>query len=438
MGTPGFLAGLASETERERDAARQDKVAGRERQASLIEAEINAIYNSNASPEQKQAAFSDARKRLSALYAPEEGRDLLSRILHIGQKNKPAGPMRETLGIPDDLQQHAGQKVWPGMTLEDVLAMSGGQPTTTLTPEEQRDADLIAKGLKPRATAPKENKLEDYVAEWEKITGKKMTPEQKLHTLDILSGVEAKPSDKPAKPLELAKGTTGLVEDPETNQFYSESDLKAGRVPKDKATQVSQLLEGQQREANQKALDEARKNAEILARAVQLGDIRSQQKARSDFANLTKRAVAGHAYLKSTEQEVAEAGKTKDQTGTIAGDRLIVEGYMQLMFGIDPKALRGSPTFMASMLKAGGVDDRTISLYNGLRTGASLNQSVREQYLDAAKRQIQSWDYAVAAQASLNPDDPIISKEAANYATSIATQDSGEKQSKKRVVTSGQ
>ena len=150
--------------------------------------------------------------------------------------------------------------------------------------------------------------------------------------------------------------------------------------------------------------DEGRKMAEAINKAAQIGDLRELQKQREAVFKTAQRGIAGHSFYKTIQAQVENAERTGGQ-GTTAGDLLIVESFMQLMFGIDPKALRGSPKMMETMMRQGGVDDRTIAWYNGVISGGKLSQDVRNEMLDSAKDQLQSWDQAVNMTGQLT-DDP--------------------------------
>lgn len=150
--------------------------------------------------------------------------------------------------------------------------------------------------------------------------------------------------------------------------------------------------------------DEARKTAEAINRAIKVGDASELRKNQAAVLKTAQRGISGHTFFKTVQAQVENAERTGGQ-GTTAGDMLIVESFMQLMFGIDPKALRGSPKMMETMMKQGGVDDRVIGYYNTLLTGGKLSQDVRNEMLDDAKEQLNSWDSAVTMTGQLT-DDP--------------------------------
>jgi hypothetical protein len=84
----------------------------------------------------------------------------------------------------------------------------------------------------------------------------------------------------------------------------------------------------------------------------------------------------------------------------------IAEGFMQLMFGLNPKALRGSPGMLEAILKqSGGWDDRMIAEMNKALTGGRLSQDVRQTIQEAATRQVEAWDQQVHQTAAMT-DDP--------------------------------
>jgi hypothetical protein len=154
-----------------------------------------------------------------------------------------------------------------------------------------------------------------------------------------------------------------------------------------------------------KATLEAQKTAEAINKAIKIGDVRAQQKEYQDIWKIAQRGINGHGFLRTVSQEVAaaEAGGGK---GTKFGDMNIAEGFMQLMFGLNPKALRGSPQMLESILKeSGGWDDRAIAEMNKALTGGRLSQDVRNDILEKASRQVEAWDQQVRQTAAMT-DDP--------------------------------
>jgi hypothetical protein len=159
---------------------------------------------------------------------------------------------------------------------------------------------------------------------------------------------------------------------------------------------------------------EARKNTEALNRAMTLQDHGAIIAARKSIEKTMERGVAGHSFVTTIKNMVEEARKTHGQSGTTSGDLLIIEGYMQTMFGIDPRALRGSPKMVEFTLKEGGVDDRTIAWWNTIKSGGRLDQPVREEILRNSLIQIQSWDQAVRDNVQL-VDDPVMKQRMSRY-----------------------
>jgi hypothetical protein len=171
---------------------------------------------------------------------------------------------------------------------------------------------------------------------------------------------------------------------------------------------------------NEKAGIEARKNAEAIQKAIQLGDIREAEKQRMEVAKVVKRGINGHGFLRSVAQEVA-AADVGGGVGTKFGDMNIAEGFMQLMFGLEPKALRGSPAMLETILKqSGGWDDRAIAEINKAYKGGRLSQEVRNQILEAATRQVMAWDQQVFQTGDLLSEDAKTKALVAKYRQKIS------------------
>lgn len=198
-----------------------------------------------------------------------------------------------------------------------------------------------------------------------------------------------------------------------TGDFVSEitdADGKSYRghdpeLPENLKAIVKEYESNAQKSEETRATREAKKNADALNRAMQIGDMREAQKQRDEVFKTAKRGISGHSFLKTIAQQVNDA-ELSGGVGNKWGDMLIAEGFMQLMFGVDPKALRGSPKMMETLLsQQGGWDDRGIAEMNKAINGGRMSQAVREQALKSAQQQIDSWDQQIR-QTGMLVDDP--------------------------------
>jgi hypothetical protein len=193
----------------------------------------------------------------------------------------------------------------------------------------------------------------------------------------------------------------GLITDAQGKTW----DVNDPALPEDLKKLVKATRKAHTDDLTEKATIEARKSAEALQRAIALGDIRGQQKQRMEVVKTVQRGISGHGFLRTVAQEVASAD-AGGGAGNKYGDMLIAEGFMQLMFGKDPKALRGSPGMLETTLKeAGGWDDRAIAEINKAYNGGRLSQAVRNQILEAATRQVAAWDQQVFQTGELLAED---------------------------------
>jgi hypothetical protein len=186
-------------------------------------------------------------------------------------------------------------------------------------------------------------------------------------------------------------------------------------------------------EAEQKATVEARKNAEAITKALTVMNMQEAKKGYDNVLKAATRGAAGHSFLKSVEDQV-DAARANNGNGTTSGDLLLIEGYMQLMFGADPKALRGSPQMQTQLLKQGGVDDQAVAWWQSVKSGGRLSQGVREQILDASKSQVGAFDQYVNTTGQL-VDDPTVKKLVTNYNARIAGTGSSQSPNKKNDAT---
>ena len=269
----------------------------------------------------------------------------------------------------------------------NALKKTAGSLGITLTPDDYR----MALGVQPRITSPfalwqkehPEGTFEEYEAEVTKQREEEKGPKE----------VKITPVPGTSEPYKITgpDGKTWDVNDPQ--------------LPPPLKKEVATYREAQAKGEEKKQLIEARKNAEAINRAIALMDARDLRKARDEVRKVVHRGISGHSFLKTVAQEVATADMTGGR-GTTSGDMLIVEGFMQLMFGVDPKALRGSPKMMEMLLKQGGWDDKAIAMMNSAYSGGKLSQDVRNQILEASTRQVASWDQNVT-QTGIFTDDPV-------------------------------
>jgi hypothetical protein len=307
--------------------------------------------------------------------------------------------------------------------LFDKLGLQQGQ--TNLAESQER--------LKKLQGNPELEKANQTMAAFKALFGRDPTEQEK----GILFGVQPLPSatSQVKTPFELwqKEHPTGTAE--EFQKFQSEGKEKPDKAVKvemtgDIATQVidadgktwrahdpalpdelKQLVKDKEDAAlsteKRKAGLEAQKFVDALKKAQALGDIKAQQDEYKKIRDLTLRGINGHGFLRTVSQEVA-AAEASSGRGTKYGDLNITEGFMQLMFGVNPKALRGSPAMVEMMLKqAGGWDDRAIAEVNKAISGGRLSQAVRQQIQEAATRQVEAWDYQVKTSAELSEDPKI-------------------------------
>ena len=245
--------------------------------------------------------------------------------------------------------------------------------------------------------------------------------EDPLDNLGKAQQVLAKAADKEQTKEDRAKlqfdPEKGIITD-KNKQVWSIYDPN---LPPELKNIVDSERKRKKEDDERKAKLEAQKTADALSRAIQVGDHREAAKQYDNVMKMAQRGLSGHSFLKTVQNQV-DAARASGGQGTTSGDLALVEGYMQLMFGIDPKALRGSPKMMEMMLKQGGADDRAIAWMNSIRSGGRLSQDVREEILNNAKEQVQSWD-APIQQMSQIVDEPKTKALVDRYLSVTATGD---------------
>jgi hypothetical protein len=150
---------------------------------------------------------------------------------------------------------------------------------------------------------------------------------------------------------------------------------------------------------------EAKRNADQIGRMLTSMDIHEKEKANAEILKTVTTGLNGHFYLKQVEDQVVSARNTGG-VGISSGDLVLLDGYMQLMFGFAPKGMRGSPKMQEFLMKQGGVDDQAIAWWNGVKGGGKLSQDVREQILETSKMQGANYDERVRALGEVLGNDP--------------------------------
>lgn len=175
-------------------------------------------------------------------------------------------------------------------------------------------------------------------------------------------------------------------------------------LPKNLKDELAAYNKAASKNETNKATVEARKSAEAISRAIALADAHELAKERGKVFDIAKRGLSGHSFLKTVAQQVNDA-EASGGVGSKPGDLMIAEGFMQLMFGVDPKALRGSPKMMEFLLtKQGGWDDQLIGEMNKAINGGQMSQAARRKILEVAQTQIESWDQQVQQTGGLVTD----------------------------------
>jgi hypothetical protein len=261
-------------------------------------------------------------------------------------------------------------------------------------PSEQEKSFLFGMPQAP-AVKPPTNKLEAWRAAYMKEHGGQEPTAAEIEGFD-----KKEPTDKAVK-VSMTGDIATQVTDADGKTWRAHDPA----LPPELAAIVKDHEQAAETTEKRKASLEAEKTAAALRKAIALGDIHAQQKEYTDIWKVAQRGINGHGFLKTVAQEVA-ASEAGGGRGTKFGDMNIAEGFMQLMFGLNPKALRGSPQMLEAILKqSGGWDDRAIANINGAITGGRLSQDVRNQIQEAATRQVEAWDQQVRQTAALT-DDP--------------------------------
>jgi hypothetical protein len=287
------------------------------------------------------------------------------------------------------------------------------------------DIDETKERLRRLRLSPdsEEAKLNQQITAYEKVLGRKLTDEERKVVVGLPSPTPSRVSTAAQLYLREHPNATAqeLKDFEQKDRGDKKVDIKEGLItdadgktwdasdpnlPPELKKLYAANRKAHTEDLKEKAGIEARKNAEAISKAIQLGDIREEQKQRMEVVKVVQRGINGHGFLKSVAQEVA-AAEAGGGTGTKFGDMNIAEGFMQLMFGLNPKALRGSPGMLEATLKqAGGWDDRAIAEINKAYNGGRLSQEVRNQILESASRQVSAWDQQVYQTGDLLAEDP--------------------------------
>lgn len=325
----------------------------------------------------QEMKMQQARQKLQEILQPLQLAELQQRIASFNQPK------------PEGLVNTPG-----GGTSGATFTPGGGYSLQPLQPGADKNA-VKAQIKQIAASSPKE--YQGAIAQYADSIDLGEDPITALQKAQTLAGQAAgKESTAAGKTKFKLDMKNGIVSDKEGKEW----SIYDPQLPTELKNLVDSARKREGEEDEKKATVEARKNAEALSRALQIGDMREANKQFDAVQKVAQRGVAGHAFLKSVEDQTARAAAGGGQ-GTTSGDLLLIEGYMQLMFGVDPKALRGSPQMQQQLLKQGGVDDRVIAWFNGVQTGGKLDQNVRQEILDSSRDQVKSFDQAVEQTGQL-------------------------------------
>lgn len=245
-GAAGAVADeLHSLRERREDEPRKRSVEEREEAVKQIEQAIRDIQaNTSLSPQEKSFRIGEAQKKISALYEPHEGHQLLQRMkqifspptapvtastttaspaVKVGDATLPAGPTKKI-------------ELRPGMTLADVLGAAGPAPDTkpihTMTGQGDDGKQYvwsfypdgrIDKQEIPGASSKSE--FEQLDDQYFKLFNKHLTEDEFKQKV----GLTPKPTTGKEPKVEVKEGAV-ILEDPENNKTYTSLD----QIPKDR------------------------------------------------------------------------------------------------------------------------------------------------------------------------------------------------------------
>lgn len=293
--------------------------------------------------------------------------------------------LRKLQGAPSNETEKIQQQL-------TALRAAAKQIGLTLTPEQE--GQFLGIVPPPSKTPAITNRFEGLRAAYMREHGGQEPP------TEVIQSWDKQPTEKAVKINTTKSGEPYEIVDAD-GKTYRYGDPNMPQAAKDALKDwENQESKGERK----KAVDEARKSAELLARSMALMDAREADKERGKLIDVARRGISGHSYLQAVQQEVAAAGIGGGK-GTTSGDRIISDGFMQLMFGPDAKGIRGSTQVMEIMLKQGGWDDKLIGKLNDALSGGKLSQDVRQQILETSSRQVGIWDAYVQNFGSLT-DDP--------------------------------
>lgn len=365
--------------------------------------------NQDFASKQQDIASKAAQQKLAALMGPLQLQELQARVKELNEP-KPAGIIQTQGG------GNAG-----------VTTQGGKYSVQPLTPGADKNA-IKAQISAMAAKAPKE-----YQGALEAIGLSIDNGEDPLKALDKANTLLGQAAGKEV----TNEGKTKFKFEPEkgviTGGDGKEWSVYDPQLPPELKTLVDAERQRKREDDERKATLEAKRNADALTRALAVANMQEAKKAYDAVFKTAQRGAALHTFLGSVESQV-EAAKANGGVGTTSGDLTLVEGFMQAMFGVDPRALRGSPQMQQSLLQQGGWSDKAIAEINNIRNGGRLSQDVREQILDATRSQIAQADTYVNLNGNL-VDDPRVKTLVGNYNKRISGTGSSLSPAKKNDAT---
>ena len=182
-------------------------------------------------------------------------------------------------------------------------------------------------------------------------------------------------------------GVPYAAQDPNTGQIYYDT----ATMPKDIAGEFAAA-----QKSYKDRLDQQEKVMQQRIGAAAAAQARAFQERR-DLAGA--KAATDAVVAQQRLQDSIDA--SKDHTN--ANDQVIVENFMQLSFGIQPRGIRGSPQWYDQMLQTarGSLGDVWAAKINALRGGGLLDEASRQSLLQSISFLAKNRADAAEAQAKM-------------------------------------
>lgn len=430
MGATGFLSELGDIARQGREKRGAEKTeeqrALRERKADEVEQAIKNIQARGAlqpgqpgyiDPATLKTQLSEAQKQLSGLYEAHEGPAFLQRLKRAS--SAPAGaaagtPASSTPGGATGNPNPSGV-LRPGMTLDDVLAMSGPVPAQPkpgkMIGKPYKDGDHWSAVFQDETTGTlKSQVLPGYTEEsrLQELKDQGFTDEEAKKALRIEGGLEPK-AVATRKGFKYDAATDEVV-DQDTQERWTRDDVSKGLG----GETVARMFAGQKEVAKKKDADALKKfnqRLEAMNHSFDLAIKRSDHAGAQRYVTAAKNdLVQAEGRSKTMDQNEQDAlrGNQQAMLSLVAnhiGMTLGAQKGARITRAVWDEAIQSAPWIETNAAQWFHTDENGDHIFDGFKGGVTLTSDEIKQMVGLAHQKVDTLREQVTnMQNELGPE----------------------------------